>query len=96
MPEEFNLEEIHFVLNKLDKDQSGSINFNEFASALAKKEKLWAKDALEEAFDYFDIYKTGFIERNELKLILDGSENEEIENLLKELDIDKDQKISKS
>ena len=68
---------------------------NEFTSAMIAKEKLWAKNALEEAFDYFDTDKTGYIEMNELASILSGSENEEIETLFKELDEDRDNKISK-
>jgi Ca2+-binding EF-hand superfamily protein len=52
---------VRHILNKLDKDNSGSINFNEFASAVASKEKLWAKESLSDAFDYFDTDKTGYI-----------------------------------
>ena len=59
------------------------------------KEKLWARNGLEEAFDYFDTDKTGFIERNELASILAGSANGEIEQLFSELDADRDNKISK-
>ena len=74
--EDFNQEDIEFILNKIDKDNSGSINLNEFTSAVVTREKLWAKTALEEAFDYFDTDKTGYIEKNELAFLLAGSENE--------------------
>lgn len=33
---------------------------------MINREKLFVKDALEEAFDYFDTDKTGYIEKNEL------------------------------
>ena len=32
-----SLEEIEFILQKIDKDQSGCINFNEFATAMTAR-----------------------------------------------------------
>ena len=36
-PEQFNKEEIEFILAKIDKDQSGCISLNEFTSAMVAK-----------------------------------------------------------
>ena len=55
------MEDIEFILSKIDKDQSGRISLNEFTTAMVDKSKLWARSALEEAFDYFDTNKTGYI-----------------------------------
>lgn len=38
------------------------------------KEKLYIKESLNEAFEYFDKDKTGFIEIEELKNILNGGD----------------------
>ena len=43
---------------------------------MVDKSKIWVQDAIEEAFDYFDTDKTGFIEPNEFSQILSGSNND--------------------
>ncbi len=53
------------------------------------------KEYLEDAFDYFDVDGTGYLEHDELKELLDGCEKVEIENILKEIDSNRDQRISK-
>ena len=62
---------------------------------MINRQKLFAKKALEEAFDYFDCDGTGFIEKDELNKLLEGSQVKEIDQILKQIDSDKDKKISK-
>ena len=38
-----DIEEIEYVLNKIDKDKTGSINLNEFSSVMVNREKLFVK-----------------------------------------------------
>ena len=62
---------------------------------MTDRKKMFEEKHLKEAFNYFDGDKTGFIEKNQLKEILKGCEKKEFEYILKELDRDGDQKISK-
>lgn len=72
-----DLDEIEHVLNKIDKDKTGNINLNEFSSVMINREKLFVKEALEEAFDYF-ARGTGFIEVSTLSKLLEGSDSKEV------------------
>ena len=56
------------------------------------RSKLFVRSALEQAFDYFDKGNTGYLE---LKEILKGSNKDEIEYYLNQIDTDHDHKISR-
>lgn len=88
-------EEIAFILNKVDKNKSGKIDFSEFKTAVYGRKKLFVKDSLIEAFDYWDTGKTGFLDKKCLKNILKGCEKTEVEDILLKIDTNKDNKISK-
>ena len=45
---------------------------------MVDKSKLWARESLEDAFDYFDTNKTGFIEKKQLSELLSGSNHDEV------------------
>ena len=79
---------------KVDKNQSGDIDFSEFITAVTGRKRLFVEGALKDAFNYLDENKTGFIERKELKSALKGCEKKEIEQILTALDTDNDEKIS--
>jgi calcium-dependent protein kinase len=66
------------MINSIDKNNSGQIDFNEFIIAMYDKDKLYIKESLSEAFEYFDRDKTGFIEIEELKDILNGGDAAEV------------------
>ena len=59
------------------------------------KEKLFHREALTEAFQFFDRDGTGYLEKEEIEGILKGGDAEEVECVIKELDTDGDQRISK-
>jgi Ca2+-binding EF-hand superfamily protein len=47
--------DLHLLVNEMDKDKSGSIEFDEFCSVMAKQFfKTPTKAELEEAFNHFD------------------------------------------
>lgn len=62
---------------------------------MINREKLFVKESLNEAFNYFDVDGDGYIEKNELSKLLEGSDNKSIEKMMEEIDQNNDQKISK-
>lgn len=61
---------------------------------LSDRSKLFAKQSLIEAFEYFDSDKNGFLEKEELRLVLKGGNCEELSCILSELDSNDDNRIS--
>jgi Ca2+-binding EF-hand superfamily protein len=55
------MEELEYIVSKIDKNKSGKIDLSEFTAAIYDKRKLFVKDYLDEAFDYFDNDGTGCI-----------------------------------
>jgi calcium-dependent protein kinase len=55
------------LLEVMDKNKSGKIDFNEFITAMCDRRLLFQKQALEEAFDFIDKDKSGEISRQELE-----------------------------
>ena len=88
-------EEAQRIINSIDKDKSGKIDFNEFMIVSYSREKLFIKESLSEAFDFLDHDGTGFIEVKELKSILKGSDKAEIDYLVAAIDKDRDNRISR-
>jgi calcium-dependent protein kinase len=93
--ENYEAEQVEELLAVMDKNKSGKIDFNEFITAMCDRRLLFQRQALEDAFDYFDRDKSGEISRQELEEILEGVQNEEIEYLFSELDKNQDRKISR-
>lgn len=58
------------MVDNIDKNKSGKIDFNEFLTAVRKKNELYAGEALREAFDFVDKDKTNYISKKELKVLL--------------------------
>lgn len=58
------------LVDNIDKNKSGKIDFNEFLTAVRKKNEVYAGEALREAFDFVDKDKTGYISKKELKVLL--------------------------
>jgi calcium-dependent protein kinase len=58
------------LVDNIDKNKSGKIDFNEFLTAVRKKNEVYTGEALREAFDFVDKDKTGYISKKELKVLL--------------------------
>lgn len=58
------------ILNKVDTDKSGYIDYSEFILATVDRDKLLTTDRLKCAFDEFDADKNGKITADELANIL--------------------------
>lgn len=54
MPEEEAEEEVNRIMQMVDLDKSGSIDYTEFIAATLDKKKIINKERLEQAFNMFD------------------------------------------
>ncbi|KAG6599302.1 Calmodulin-like protein 8, partial [Cucurbita argyrosperma subsp. sororia] len=88
-------EELQIMMNEVDVNGSGSIEFEEFFNLMAKKMKEnEAEEELREAFKVFDMDQDGFISPNELKNVMihmvEKLTDDEVEQMVKEADLDGD------
>lgn len=86
------------VLNNLDADGSGTINFQEFLEALASKvHKFTCREDTDKAFRMFDSRKAGKIGLRELREASrefgEDMSDEELLKMLKRADFDEDDKV---
>ena len=68
------MEELQYIVAKIDKNKSGRIDLSQFTAAIYDRKKLFIKEYLVEAFDYFDSDGTGYLEKAELHEVLEGCE----------------------
>ena len=90
--------EIKEIIDEVDEDKNGTIDFQEFLSLMARKMKLLDKeDELIDAFKKLDLDGTGKISKYRLRHIILSTEGgftgDDIEELLKITDIDEDGNI---
>ncbi|CAG9333554.1 unnamed protein product [Blepharisma stoltei] len=88
--------DIEELIEKLDTDQNGQIDFSEFITGALDWEKNMSKKKLEATFRTFDLDKSGEIDLDELKQVLGDSQmvDEETWNkILSEADFNQDGKI---
>ncbi|CAK57234.1 unnamed protein product (macronuclear) [Paramecium tetraurelia] len=87
-------EYVEKIISKIDKNQSGVIEFNEFLMAAINEEKILSIKKIEQAFKIFDSDGDGFISRQEIEEVM-GELNADVWNLfLNETDGNNDGKIS--
>ncbi|CAF1061585.1 unnamed protein product [Didymodactylos carnosus] len=97
-----------YVFRTFDTDSSGNIDFGEFLIAISITAQQDPKKKLEWAFSMYDIDRNGFIEKKEMKKIMDaiydllgeekkGSNNPEskVEQIFSKMDKNSDKKLSK-
>merc|ERR1712172_387433 len=85
--------EIQDMVNQVDKDGTGSIDFPEFLMMMAiKVDSENAEDEIREAFQVFDGDGNGYINRQELALVMSNLgltlKPEEIQAMIDEADLD--------
>jgi calcium-dependent protein kinase len=80
--------EIEKILQLIDTNGSGRIDFTEFLVAASNEEKMLERQRLENAFNYLDADHSGFITIEEVKAFLDGSSetSDEIKKIFEEVD----------
>ena len=92
--------DIKEVLNNIDTNNSGLIDYTEFIAATLEKKKYMREDRLWSAFRVFDADGSGNISKAELNKILNGGAITDVESskildqLINECDIDGDGEIS--
>lgn len=94
--------EVKDIVDEIDKNKSGRIEYNEFRDYYLKyKNKHKNKNMKEEimcAFKFFDKNGNGYIEAKEIKEILrklgDNTTDEQIKQMIEVADVDKDGQIN--
>jgi calcium-dependent protein kinase len=88
--------EVARIIEEVDINNSGYIDFTEFVVAAMNREKLLSSKKLEQAFSMFDQDGDGFITRAELANVMGGIELDDSQwkALVEEVDTNKDGKIS--
>jgi len=79
-------EEIENIMNSIDFDQNGTVDYEEFIRMCIPKEQLFTEANLENAFLLFDTEKKGFITPSEISDFIQSHKkiNEELKLLIKE------------
>ncbi|KAF3456922.1 hypothetical protein FNV43_RR01576 [Rhamnella rubrinervis] len=92
-------EELQDMINEVDADGNGTIEFAEFLNLMAKKMKETdAEEELREAFKVFDKDQNGYISANELRHVMinlgEKLTDEEVEQMIREADLDGDGQVN--
>ncbi|XP_044728364.1 calmodulin-like isoform X2 [Chrysoperla carnea] len=87
--------ELRDMVNEVDQDGNGTIEFNEFLQMMSKKMKgADGEDELREAFRVFDKNNDGLISSNELRHVMtnlgEKLSEEEVDDMIREADLDGD------
>jgi calcium-dependent protein kinase len=81
--------EVDRIMEEVDTDRSGEIDYTEFAIATMNRQKLVSREHLETAFRAFDLDGNGTISKDELRTMLGGNKHysdEVWEGIVKEVD----------
>ena len=95
MPFDDAEKEVERIMNEVDIDKSGTIDYNEFVLATINKQKLLNKEKLEATFKMFDKDGSGTITADEIKSVLGKAVDKKLlEEMVKEVDENGDGEIS--
>jgi len=100
-------QEISDMINNVDVDGSGTVDFNEFLAMMSRSncrrvdgpqaQSKTEEEELRQAFRVFDMDSNGYIDANELKITMfnlgENLNDKDIKNMLKMADKNKDGKI---
>uniref|UniRef100_A0A0A9DDR9 EF-hand domain-containing protein n=1 Tax=Arundo donax TaxID=35708 RepID=A0A0A9DDR9_ARUDO len=91
--------ELQDMINEVDADRNGTIDFPEFLNLMARKMKdTDSEEELKEAFRVFDKDQNGFISAAELRRVMtnlgEKLTDEEVDEMVREADVDGDGHIN--
>ncbi|KAG5626773.1 hypothetical protein H5410_011991 [Solanum commersonii] len=91
--------ELQDMINEVDADGNGTIDFPEFLNLMARKKKdTDSEEELKEAFRVFDKDQNGFISAAELRHVMtnlgEKLTDEEVDEIIREADVDGDGQIN--
>uniref|UniRef100_T1JKN4 EF-hand domain-containing protein n=1 Tax=Strigamia maritima TaxID=126957 RepID=T1JKN4_STRMM len=91
--------ELRDLVNEIDVEGNGTIEFNEFLQMMSKKMKdSDSEEELREAFKVFDKTGDGFISASELRHVMtnlgEKLTDEEVDDMIKEADLDGDGRVN--
>merc|ERR1712241_1052620 len=91
--------ELHDMINEVDADGNGTIDFAEFLSLMSRKVKdADSEEELMDAFKVFDKDGNGYISSAELRHVMtnlgEKLTDEEVEEMIREADVDGDGQIN--
>lgn len=91
--------ELQDMINEVDADGNGTIDFAEFLSLMARKMKdTDSEEELKEAFRVFDKDQNGFISAMELRHVMtnlgEKLTDDEVDEMIREADVDGDGQIN--
>ncbi|KAF3663584.1 Calmodulin-3 [Capsicum annuum] len=92
-------EELQEMINEVDGNGNGTIEFTEFLNLMAKKIKETdGEEELKEAFKVFDKDQNGYISATELRHVMinlgEKLTDEEVEQMIREADLDGDGQVN--
>ncbi|XP_020590540.1 calmodulin-like protein 11 [Phalaenopsis equestris] len=92
-------EELQDMINEVDFNGNGTIEFGEFLTLMAKKLKETdAEEELKEAFKVFDKDQNGYISASELRNVMinlgEKLTDEEVDQMIREADMDGDGQVN--
>jgi len=86
--------EIFNIFQKIDQDNNGYIDYEEFLRASVDYSLLLTETNLKIAFNNFDKNKDGKLDRDEVRFIFQSDNNNYFDELIKKIDYDKDGEIN--
>ncbi len=88
--------EVDRIMDEIDMDKNGTIDYNEFVLAATNRQKLLNKEKLESTFKIFDKDGNGTISKEEIKSLLCAKTDDKklIDEIVKEVDQNGDGEIS--
>ncbi|XP_078437444.1 uncharacterized protein LOC144708023 [Wolffia australiana] len=94
-----NQDEIQEMIDEVDVDHNGTVDFHEFISIMTSKTKdADASDELTEAFKVFDRDQNGYISADELRNVMinlgENMSDEEVDQMIREADLDGDGQVN--
>ncbi|GJM97003.1 hypothetical protein PR202_ga13893 [Eleusine coracana subsp. coracana] len=90
--------DIRILMDAADVDKNGTLDYGEFVAVSIHVRKIGNDEHIQKAFSYFDQNNTGYIEIEELRQALadelEGNDDDIINGIIRDVDTDKDGKIS--